>query len=732
MRVRSLLCLLLPCLLAGAGCNHRRDGGSGALDGPGPGDVPDLAGPVATDLDAGGGCSDQSPCPAAQRCHLGACIPDHGACHLDDECQDDTWCECKGDAADGGSCAAGACVPWGTGARGRYDDHCGSEAFPAAEFKAPVLRCLWQEGMGLGATLSTPLVADLDGDKIPEIIFGPAGRIVALRGKDCAVYFDSNAQLTTGSQYAIGDLDGDKVPEIVGLAAGGLVKVFDNQGQLLATSPAPYKYMGRPGQDVSAPAIANIDGAGFAEIVIAGQVLRYKKGDPTLEVLFNNSPPAPSWGFSSAVADLDGDGRAEVIAGNAIYDGISGADKTPAALANLGWMTAGSYPAVADFNGDGLPDIALVRSERGNQQLAVIDYADDKVLFGPYGVQNGGWVPGGWGGPPTVADFDGDGVPEIGVASASNYFAYALKCARQPRPKECTGVESGVLWQKNTQDISSGSTGSTAFDFNGDGQVEVVYRDECWLRVYNGKDGKTLFAAKVSSGTGIEYPVVADVDNDGHADIVVSADDGITCQKQPEWETNTPWSKNTRGIMVLRDPMNRWMPSRPLWNQHGYHITNINDDLTIPARETPNWLTWNNYRQNIEGGAGQWGPKGDLTGGVAVGVDVGQKDCAASWTLRANLCNRGKVRLPPGISGTFYGTDPRVTSGSPICTAVSKEALPPGACELVECDWKMPVKGATDLWFRGDDDGTGRSAVGECKEMNNLLSLPHSECMQVQ
>ena len=506
-----------------------------------------------------------------------------------------------------------------------------------------------------------------------------------------------------------------------------LVKVFDNLGNLLATSPQPYKYTGDRGSDCSGPALGNIDGVGPAEIVIAGQALRYHKGDPVLEVLFNNAAPAAQWGFESAIADLDGDGRAEVIAGTEIYDGITGANKTPTALSDLAW-TIGSYPAIADFNRDGKPDVALVRSAAGKQQLAVLDYAHNKILFGPYGVQSGGW-----GGTPTVADFDGDGVPDIGFASARNYYVYALKCAAQPRPADCTGIEPGVLWQKDTRDATSGGTGSSVFDFNGDGKAEVVYRDECWLRVYNGPDGKTLFAANVTSGTGLEYPVIADVDNDGHADIVVSADRIVACPAVPEAETNTPWVGNNQGILVFRDPLNRWMPSRPLWNQHTYHITNINDDLTIPAKEPANWRTWNNYRQNVQVGPDQGGgPQGDLTGGVAVGIDVGEKDCAASWTLRANLCNRGPRILAAGVPGTFYTSDPRMFSGGQICTAVSQAALEPGQCELLQCEWKMPARGPVDLWFRGDDEGSGKSSIRECKEMNNMLSLPHSECMQVQ
>ena len=51
--------------------------------------------------------------------------------------------------------------------------------------------------------------------------------------------------------------------------------------------------------------------------------------------------------------------------------------------------------------------------------------------------------------------------------------------------------------------------------------------------------------------------------------------------------------------------MDRWVRTRPIWNQHTYHITNINDDGTIPAVEDDNWLSpagdpFNNYRQNVQ------------------------------------------------------------------------------------------------------------------------------------
>ena len=73
------------------------------------------------------------------------------------------------------------------------------------------------------------------------------------------------------------------------------------------------------------------------------------------------------------------------------------------------------------------------------------------------------------------------------------------------------------------QETTSGNTGSTVFDFNGDGAFEVVYRDEAvpihnqrygWHHHDNHRPCKSL--------TWTEYPVVADVDGDGATEICVT------------------------------------------------------------------------------------------------------------------------------------------------------------------------------------------------------------------
>ena len=164
-----------------------------------------------------------------------------------------------------------------------------------------------------------------------------------------------------------------------------------------------------------------------------------------------------------------------------------------------------------------------------------------------------------------------------------------------------------------------------------------------------------------------------------------------------------------------------------MWNQHSYHITNVNDDGTIPAHEQPNWTSYNNYRQNVQGAAGMPVPQGDGTGKIVVGVDHG--DCVTVEKLYALICNRGTAPFGAMMPGTFYRQDPRKGGMTNICTARTTMPLQPGKCEQVECDWKNPPMGGQDLWFRANDDGTTSHILPECKGGNDLAFLPGVDCM---
>ena len=66
-----------------------------------------------------------------------------------------------------------------------------------------------------------------------------------------------------------------------------------------------------------------------------------------------------------------------------------------------------------------------------------------------------------------------------------------------------------------------------------------------------------------------------------------------------EMEMGVKHPGSTWGVRVYHDPMDRWRPARSVWNQHSYHVTNVEDDGSIPRMEAPNWKTFNHYRQQV-------------------------------------------------------------------------------------------------------------------------------------
>ena len=132
------------------------------------------------------------------------------------------------------------------------------------------------------------------------------------------------------------------------------------------------------------------------------------------------------------------------------------------------------------------------------------------------------------------------------------------------------------------------------FDFEGDGAAEVVYADEHTLWIFDGATGAVKMQQDGhASGTLMEYPLIADVDNDGSTEIIVASNN----------YTFSGWT----GITVIGDADMSWVAARPIWNQYAYHITNVNSDGSIPETQQDNWLTWNNFRAGgTELGPSHW------------------------------------------------------------------------------------------------------------------------------
>ncbi len=482
-----------------------------------------------------------------------------------------------------------------------------------------------------------------------------------------------------GMSVAIGDIDGDGRIDIITASGEGYVVMVDSTGKVVRTSDKPL-----PGVTTATFgwgggfAIADMDGDGFPEIAFGASVFSTKDGKITL--LWTGAKGIGGSGVDEAMStfvDLDGaaDGHLELLAGNTAYK----ADGT--ILWNRNDLPDG-LTAIGDFDRDGKPEVALVAGGK----LWILNGADGTTQLGPV------TIPGtGSGGPPTVADFDGDGVPEIGVAMATFYSM--LK-------PDYVNKTIKVVWSTPNHDLSSSVTGSSVFDFEGDGKAEVIYADECYLWVFDGATGAVRYAAPTTSFTGTETSVVADVDGDGHAEIVLISNGADPSSKgwgcmdasgTPDtingikWTPSTFSNKSYRGVRVLGDVASSWVGTRTLWSEHTYHVSNICDDRdsacdapnvygSIPKVEKKNWgLPWlDNFRQNVQDKGLFDAP--DATVSLTV-------DCSSPVVGHVQVRNIGLSGLPAGVDvGLFTrdgSTDTQVGSGT------TTHALFPGQTESI-------------------------------------------------
>jgi hypothetical protein len=405
---------------------------------------------------------------------------------------------------------------------------------------------------------------DLDVCDTPDVVLlsGTAtGTMYILDGETGNEHFRLDGAINAFTTPAVGDIDDDGLPEIVaavGLAFSANLVAFEHDGTPKWTCATPFATSsGR------AIGIANFDNEGAAEVYVGNQVVR---GD-TGELLFSVPPQAGLLVDSitaPVAADLDGDQDLEFIRGQDAYhhDG---------SVYYQDSMIAGGFPQIANLDDDDDPEVLIISTEG----ITVLEH-DGVPKYS--NVRPSGDPPGfSWYRPAAVHDFDADGDPEFSVSSASHYAAYH--------------ADAEVMWIANVQD-PSGIAGGTAFDFLGDGSAEAMFADEYHLFAF-GIDGASLMQVDRSSGTLIEYPVVADVDNDGAAEILVVSN------------VNFDGEQLTPTLQVIRDADDRWIQARRIWNQHTYHVTNVNEDGTIPDVEPPSWLLLNTYRTNaqIQGGA---------------------------------------------------------------------------------------------------------------------------------
>jgi hypothetical protein len=419
---------------------------------------------------------------------------------------------------------------------------------------------------------------------------------------------------------AAGDVTGDGKIELVVASSN-----IDNNGELFLMrgdgsdagggSPIiwsiPYNIVNGV-EDVAAPAIAELDGQPGAEIIhpTADGLYVYHSNGSTYWM--TDTFKSHAFFSTPAVGNLDADPEPE-IAVNLDYSlAVFESD------GSLGWETTlanrPGMPLLADLTGDGSLDILF---HDNNDTLYLYDYNQvSPTLTWTTTFTTALQIYGS----PAIADIDGQqpgGDPGPEIAIASDGWLHVLNADKSPvwstaldsgraggvaigdldgdgEVEIVTSMEAGggriyalnadgsLLWSSPALDNSPLSV--SLVDLEGDGIFEVAWNGaNQGLTLFNGLDGAVLFNEAhpaATSQTGSDYPVFSDVDLDGYGELVVAAQNGIRVFGFDGY----------------------WGPARSLWNQHTYHITNINDDLNVPANEPDSWEDHNTYRAQFTPG----------------------------------------------------------------------------------------------------------------------------------
>ena len=427
----------------------------------------------------------------------------------------------------------------------------------------------YQNVSARGGYIGSPVVAPFDKSGRPLLFFQAA--LYPDHGSVLAV--DPMAGVVAEQYDGLGD-DVDNLAVVRSAAAGGgglLQMAVPTVCQKLQCADGAGSNLTMDAPDGGGmPAFFDTDHDGVAEILYDHSLVDFAKCEArltlrreseecvaTVPALFDATGQFEFWAAGPLeVTSLDG-------AASYPWD-WSGVDTTPADT----WTYTAS---VWDRAGE----IRLVRSD--SSQLSVAD-SGGRVLWSRYREPTTGLPPGACDNFPAVGDLDGDAVPDIVTCEGrlgEKLIAYSLSGA--------------LMWRAPAQYEWGPNGGMALADLDADARYEVVSWSDAGLRILDGATGQILAETQDVVAYGAwSQPVIADVDGDGSAEIVVAGD----------WasEADEPREAKNDHLFVLGPKTGRWARTRPVWNQTPYDVVSVADDGSAVRFPWANWQTYNSYR----------------------------------------------------------------------------------------------------------------------------------------
>ncbi|CAF4563293.1 unnamed protein product [Rotaria sp. Silwood1] len=411
--------------------------------------------------------------------------------------------------------------------------------------------------------------ADFNGDGKPDI--------VSVDGDDTASVFINNtlpgastpsfnprtafATIGISDGVSTGDINGDGKPDFA-VANYDTMSVFLNTTTPGSSTPTFSSRFDFPIEDGSpvAVVITDMNCDGKPDVITANV------NKNTLSVFLNATLPGSSVPVflsradfitlqapeNLCIADLNGDGRPDMLAANSASDSISifinatGVGIAPASFTNTDFsMQAGSSPksiTIQDFNGDGKPDMAS--GNYNNSAVSVFFNTTTPGSLSPTFSAAQDFSTGSSVSPVSVisGDFNLDGKQDLAVVNAQpggGYISILLNTTS-------TGSSTPSFSAHTDFSLGNGPRNVNVGDFNGDGKPDLIASSglanfvSVYLNTTTPGASTPAFSARTDFATGNEPQsiTIADFNGDGKDDFATS--NGISFNVTVFFSTTTP------------------------------------------------------------------------------------------------------------------------------------------------------------------------------------------------